>query len=373
MTDTPHELSVLRHEVRALLDQWRAQEWFVPRCDAWLRGYDLDFSRALAERGWIGITWPTRLGGGARSNLARLVVTEELLMAGAPVAAHWISDRQIGPAILRYGSPRLQEEFLPAITSAQVMFCLGMSEPEAGSDLAAVRTRAERVAGGWHVTGTKIWTSQAHRSTHAYVLARTGAADPKHENLTEFVLDLSAPGVTVRPIIDMAGEHHFNEMIFDGVFVPEHWTIGEPGNGWHQVTEQLAFERGGPERLLSTFPLLHTLIDRTDPQDRHARRTVGRLAARLLVLRRMAWEIAAAMDAGAAPVHKAAMLKGMGTTFEREVVEAAGELLDTEPDPTGAGAARLLADGVLAAPGFSIRGGTTEILATIVAREEVRR
>ncbi|MDQ0381364.1 acyl-CoA dehydrogenase family protein [Amycolatopsis thermophila] len=356
------DLAGLRTEVRTLIAKWD----FTPRCDAWLRGHDESFSRALAEHGWIGMTWPAGLGGSDRSNLARLVVTEELLRAGAPVAAHWMGDRQIGPAILRTGSPDLQRRYLPRIAAGEVTFCLGMSETESGSDLASVRTVAEPAEGGWRVRGRKIWTSHAHRATHAYVLARTGSGGGKHEGLTEFIVDMAADGVQVRPIHDLRGDHHFNEVTFDDVFVPAGDVLGTVGDGWRQVTEQLAFERGGMERVLSTYPLLEAVLAAPGAAGHAA--AIGTALARLATLRRLAWRVALALDTGEAPVHQAAMLKDLGTTFEGDVNELAREVLAIEPDPAASGAAGLLAEGVLAAPGFTIRGGTTEVLRVIIAR-----
>jgi len=373
-TETPEQLRRLRREVQQLVHEWRDSGRFEPTCDAWLRGYDLDFTKALAERGWIGITWPTELGGGGRSNSARLVVTEELLRVGAPVAAHWIADRQIGPAILRYGSTHLQQTYLPRIAAGEVTFCLGMSETESGSDLASVRTTATPVDGGWRVRGAKIWTSQAHRSTHAYLLARTDRGDHKHEGLTEFIVDMAAPGVAVRPIFDLRGNHHFNEVTFDDVFVPADHVLGRPGEGWQQVTEQLSFERGGMERVLSTYPLLAqalaTLRDR--PTDPGTAVRIGSALAQLAGLRALAWEVSVAMDAGHAPVQQAAVLKDLGTAFEREVADLVRELTLCEPDPAAGGLPGLLAGGILSAPGFTIRGGTSEVLRTVIARGAVR-
>lgn len=370
-TDSPAELATLREQVRHVVEDWQSSGRMVPSCDAWLRGYDLDFSKELGHRGWLGITWPTSAGGSGRSNRARLVVTEELLRAGAPVAAHWIADRQIGPAVLRYGSPELQREFLPRIASGEVTFCLGMSETESGSDLASVRTTAVPQDGQWRLDGRKIWTSQAHRSSHAYVLARTERTERKHEGLTELVVDMSSPGVEVRPIHDLRGEHHFNEVTFDGVLVPEGNVLGEVGQGWRQVTEQLSFERGGMERVLSTYPLLAAVVDvvqaRGEPSPAVGVQ-VGRMLARLGTLRRMAWDVAGALDRDEAPVLQAAMLKDLGNVFERDVNELARDVLDTEADPDSEGPEGLLAQGILAAPGFSIRGGTTEVLRTIIAR-----
>jgi len=371
--ESAEQLQLLRRQVQQLVHEWLDNGRFQPTCDAWLRSYDLEFTKALAEHGWIGITWPTELGGGGRSNVARLVVTEELLRAGAPVAAHWIADRQIGPAILRYGSTHLQRSYLPRIAAGEVTFCLGMSETESGSDLASVRTTATAVDGGWHVRGTKIWTSQAHRSTHAYLLARTDRGQHKHEGLTELIVDMAAPGVDVRPIIDLRGEHHFNEMTFQDVFVPTDHVLGQTGHGWQQVTEQLSFERGGMERVLSTYPLLAQVLAtfRDRPTDLTAAARIGSALAQLASLRALAWEVAEAMDAGHAPVQQAAVLKDLGTSFEREVANLARELTWCEPDPSAAGLPGLLAGGILSAPGFSIRGGTTEVLRTVIARGAV--
>ncbi|ORW23662.1 acyl-CoA dehydrogenase [Mycobacterium palustre] len=358
----------MRRQVRELTSSWLSAGRYVPRSDCWLRSFDLEFSRELAARGLIGITWPVEFGGRGLDARSRLVVTEELLRAGAPVAAHWISDRQIGPAILRHGSHELQKELLPGIISAEYIFCLGMSEPEAGSDLAAVRTTAKRVDGGWSVTGRKVWTSNAHRATHAYLLARTDSTGRKHEGLSEFIVDMATPGIEVSPITDMSGEHHFNEVSFTDVFIPENRLLGTEGNGWRQVIEQLSFERGGPERVLSTYPLLVEALD-------HLRRTsdgshdveLGALVARLATLRRQCWEIADALDAGRAPVVEAASLKYLGTEFENDVIEFARRvgLTTARNDP--------LAEALLAAPGFTIRGGASDVLLSIVTKSETRQ
>lgn len=355
----------LREQVRAVLKA--ADLGSRPRVDAWMRGHDPEFTAALAKAGLIGINWPVDVGGRAASNVDRLVLTEELLRFGAPVAAHWIADRQIGPAILRHGSDDLQREFLPGIAAGEVTFCLGMSEPDSGSDLAAVRTRAVPVDGGWKLTGTKIWTSHAHRSTHAYVLARTSSGTEKHEGLSEFIVDLGSDGVTVRPIIDLAGEHHFNEMVFDDVFVPSRHLLGDEGKAWRQVSEQLSFERGGMERVLSTYPVLASILDFRPNLD-VSLAALGTLIARLHTLRSMATEIAQSFDAGEAPIQQAALLKHLGTTFELEVVDLLREATSAVP-VDGQPLNELLSAGITASPGATIRGGATEVLLTIVGRE----
>ncbi len=258
----PPRVAALRAEVRAFLTAERAAGWWTPRADVWLSGWDERFSAELGRRGWLGMTIPVEYGGRGASPLDRYVVTEELLAAGAPVAAHWIADRQIGPTLLRFGTDDQQRRYLPGIAAGTVFFGIGMSEPDAGSDLAAVRTRADRVAGGWELTGSKVWTSGAHRAHAFFALARSAPRDERnrHAGLSQFIVELDAPGVQIRPIPLLTGAHHFNEVVFDRVFVPDELVLGEIGAGWRQVTSELAFERSGPERFLSTFPLLTAMI-----------------------------------------------------------------------------------------------------------------
>lgn len=375
MTGAQQEESLerLRQHVQSFLQTWRQDHEFTPKLDAWLRGYDRGFSRALGSQGWIGLTWPTQVGGSGRSHLARVVLTEELLRAGAPVAAHWIADRQIGPGLLRFGSEVLQQEFMPRIAAGEVTFCLGMSETEAGSDLAAVRTRAVRVGGGWLLSGAKTWSSHADKSDYAYVLARTSIEGSKHVGLSELIVDMAADGVKTEPIEDMLGESHFCNIVFDDVFVPDRRIIGAVGEGWRQVTETLSFERGGAERVLSTYLLFEAFARRVTASCRSDHRQVlGELGGRALALRQMVWRVAQSMDSGTAPVREAAILKHLGTTFERDVVDCARSML---PSLSGADFFRLeelVDEGTMASPAFTIRGGTTEVLLSIIGRSELK-
>jgi acyl-CoA dehydrogenase len=373
----PAATGALRAEVRGFLAEEREAGRFVPACDAWLSGWDEAFSRRLAGRGWVGMTVPPEYGGPGRSALDRYVVVEEVLAAGAPVAAHWVSDRQIVPNLLRYGNETLKRRYLPSIARGECYFAIGLSEPDAGSDLAAVRTAGTRADGGWRVSGTKIWTSGAHRARAFIALLRTGPPDgrQRHVGLSQLLIELDQPGVTIRPIVSMTGEHHFNEVVLDEVFVPDEQVVGTIGDGWAQVTSELAYERSGPERLLSTFVLLDTLAGELaararDGQHRDGRaaEALGQVTSRLWACRQMSLAVAGALAGGETPEIAAALVKDVGTRLESEIIDVARMLTAAEPDPDDGGIAGMLAHAVLHAPGFTLRGGTNEILRGIVAR-----
>jgi acyl-CoA dehydrogenase len=365
-------LAELRREVRQFAATARQQGLFDPSCDAWYAGWDESFSRQLARRGWVGMTIPQCYGGAGRTAVERYVVIEELLAAGAPVAAHWAADRQMAPAILRFGTEEQRERFLPAIARGEYYFAIGMSEPDAGSDLASVRTRAQKLSYGWRLTGSKIWVTGAHRANAVMVFARTSPPDvsARHAGFSQFIVTTDSPGVGIRPIPSLAGDVHFNEVVFDEVFVPDEMLIGVAGNGWEQVTAELAFERSGPERFLSTFPLLEVLMAAAHSRgDRGALAVVGDLLARLSTLRHMALRVSSTLDRGGDADLPAALVKELGTRFEGEVVEVARQILAIEPDDSyPEPACRLLAQAIRSAPLFTIRGGTNEILRGVISR-----
>ncbi|WP_235927636.1 acyl-CoA dehydrogenase family protein, partial [Sandarakinorhabdus rubra] len=356
--------AALRREVRGFLAP--ALTGLPPhlRAHSW-NGHSADFSRSLGARGWLGMTWPKALGGQERTALDRLVVIEELLAAGAPVAAHWIADRQTGPLLLRYGTPEQQAAYLPAIARGELYACIGMSEPGAGSDLAALTTRARPVDGGWRINGAKLWTTYAHKAHVMLLLCRTGEGQ-RHEGLSQLLVPMDTPGISVRPIIDLMGEHHFNEVHFDDVFVPADALVGAEGQGWAQVMSELAYERSGPERFLSTLVLAEELVavlGPDAPQAAHA--PIGRLAAHLIVLRQMARGMAALLEAGEDPALEAAIVKDLGATFEQAIPEVARALMPADPP---ADLLATLDSTIHIAPMVSLRGGTREILRGIIAR-----
>ena len=361
--------AALRAHVRAFLAEQLAAGTYTPSVDAWLSGWDEDFTAALARRGWLGMTAPVEYGGHGRSHLERFAVTEELLAAGAPVAAHWIADRQIVPSLLKYGTEAQRREFIPRIVRGECFFGIGMSEPDSGSDLASVRTRAERVDGGWSVTGTKVWTSGAHHAHAFIVLARTTAVDPEHRHagLSQFIVDLRGPGVDVRPIVSMNGAHHFNEVILDGAFVPDTMVFGEIGQGWRQVTSELAFERSGPERFLSTFMLLATSAEAMSAQGLARDAGIGRLLARIAGLHQMSSAVAGALERRDSADVAAAVVKVLGTTTEADIADFA-DLLDDAERETDRQLRGLVAAAVDQRPGFTLRGGTNEVMRGVIAR-----
>lgn len=366
-------LEGLRQEVRDFL----ATHPFEPSYSMFGE-FDPAFSEAVGSRGWIGMSFPKQYGGSERSILERYVVLEELLAARAPIYAHAVADRQSGPLLLRFGQEWQRREILPKIAAGTCYFCIGMSEPNSGSDLASVRTRATKVDGGYRVNGAKIWTSNAHRAHYMILLCRTGAgSESRHGGLSQLLVDMRTPGVTSRPIINLAGEHDFNEVVFEDAYVGEEMLIGEEGNGWAQVTSELTFERAGPERFISSHGVLEQLVDVLHRRLPHLSATsreraevaIGRLVAQLCTLRRISRSIATMLEQGEDPAFQAAMVKDLGTAYEREIPEIVRTLVDIAPEPHSRDPyAAALADVMLRAPSFTLRGGTTEILRGIIAR-----
>ena len=369
----PAEAIALRQEVRAFLTE--CAEQLPPPNSDFGSGHDPAFSAKLGRRGWIGMTWPKTYGGGERSFFERYVVTEELLAAGAPVSAHWIADRQSGPLLLAWGSEDQRRRYLPPITKGESFFSIGMSEPDAGSDLAAVRTSAKLVEGGWLVNGTKLWTSSAHLNHYMIALVRTSPpGDNRHAGLSQLIIDLKADGVTVRPIKNMAGREDFNEVVFTDLFVADADLVGEAGNGWAQVTSELGYERSGPERFLSAYRVFVEFVRLVQGcPNRFEAAAVGRIAAHLLTLRRMSMSVAGMLERGKAPNVEAALVKELGNNFEKLLPEIArlAAPLDEFDGSLGAAAAgfrQAYADTLLLSPSFTLRGGAREILRGVIAR-----
>jgi len=378
------EQNKLRQEVRDFLEEELRPGTFTPTCDAWIIGHDPVFTKKVAAKGWIGLTWPKEYGGQGRSYFDRLIVTEEMLRYGAPAACHWFADRQIGGAVLNYGTDVQKQEILPKILKGEAYVGLGMSEPEAGSDLASLQTRAVEDGDNFVINGQKVWTSGAHFMNYIYLVARTDAEVAKHKGISEFIVETSLPGITIRPLTDITGGEHFNEVFFDSVRVPKKYLIGERNKGFYQILNQLDYERSGMERLMGNYPLFDALIKYTKEtsydgkplsQDPIIRHKLAQLKIEFEVGRLQIYRVAMVMDEGRAPNWESSLSKAYSTSFEQHLASVAmdimglyGQLCSDSKWVQLGGMAR---DSYLASKGYSLQAGTSEILKNILAQRKL--
>ena len=363
----PPECETLRAEVRTFIAATLADFPASKRVRNW-SGRDPAFSRKLGARGWIGMTWPRRYGGHERTTLERYVVLEELLACGAPVGAHWVAERQSALLLMRLSPEVLAPRIVPRIARGETYFCIGMSEPDSGSDLASIRTRAVRTDAGWVINGRKVWTSGAHVAQYMIALVRTGTqGETRHAGMSQLLVDMKTPGLTVRPIVNQLGEHDFNEVTFDDVLVPHECLIGVEGDGWNQVSGELAFERSGPERYLSSTQLLLEMIDAGEPDTQRQAVAIGRIAAGYATLRQMSLGVSGMLARGENPALAAALVKDQGALVEQAMPDIAHDLYGGVA-PAGSPLAQAMSYTALAVPSFSLRGGTREILRGIIAK-----
>ncbi len=343
--------------------------------DTWIIGFDREFSKKLAARGWIGLTWPQEYGGQGKSYLDRLILTEELLLHSAPVAAHWLGDRQMGPSILRYGTAAQKAKFLPGIISGDSVFCIGMSEPGAGSDLAGLQTKAVLDGDDYVLNGQKIWTSFAHLADYCYLVARTNPEVPKHKGISEFLVDMHTPGITIKPIVDMTGAHHFNEVFFDNVRIPKEALVGEKDHGWYQIAAQLDYERSGIERLVSNYALFAAIKQHVRETGQHrseiVRHRLAQLHIEFCMGRWLVYRVAWKLSQGVVPNAESATAKTFCTEFEQRLAQTASEFMggygQLMPGSPRALLGGRVARAYLYAPAYTIQGGTSTILRNIMA------
>jgi 3-oxocholest-4-en-26-oyl-CoA dehydrogenase alpha subunit len=360
----------LQEEVRQFLASELPRGSFEPG-----RGMDCQvdrtFSRKMGERGWIGMALPKRYGGHERTAVDRFIVVEEMLRWGAPVHHHWTADRQSAQVILRFGSEEQRDRFIPPICAGELAFAIGLSEPDAGSDLAGIKTRASRVPGGWRVDGTKIWTSNAHNSDWFIALCRTSDDDDRHQGLSQLLIDLKSDGIQINPIPFLDGGHQFNEVVLNDVFVPDDLLLGQEGRGWEQTGNELSYERAGPDRLLSSWLLVEEFLRANADTElgERAVATLGWATARFWGIRQLCLAVARLIDIGSAPATEAALVKEMATRFEQDVIEAVSGLVEEAPSQSANQLLlRLLATSILAGPSYTIRGGTNEVLIGVAAK-----
>jgi alkylation response protein AidB-like acyl-CoA dehydrogenase len=358
------DLATLAEEAAAVAAEWSARTPFPE--DSWIVGHDPQLAEELGGRGWIGMTWPVEEGGGGRTAMERFVVFEQLIAGGAPIAAMWFADRQMGPSLLQFGTPDQRRRWLPGILSGESMWCIGMSEPDNGSDVAHLRTRAVRDGDGWVVTGQKVWTSGAAVADWIYLICRTDPDAPPHAGLSDLVIDMRSPGIEVRRIVDMTGNDHFCEVHLHEVRVPGDNLVGELNGSFRQVMRQMEHERGGIDRLVSNRLLFEQVrrsgwVDTDDPIVRQelADLDIGYRVGRLLVLRE---------TLGQAPKQFSAATKTFCTEYEQRVADFCARVAGpyaTLLDPSGDLASRV-ARAVCYAPAYTIMGGTTQILRNIL-------
>lgn len=380
--DLTEEQKSFREEVRSFLQTEIKQGTFVPKLGAYMEGFSQRFSKKLAERGWIGLTWPKTYGGQGRSYVDRTILLEELLKAQAPLSYYFVGERQIGPALMRHGSDELKQEFLPRIMNAEISFCLLLSEPDAGSDLASLRTTAIKEGNSFIVNGQKIWTTMGHLADFGWLLARTDL-DPtlrKHKTISEFILDMKTPGVTVEPVINMAGAHSFNEVFLDNVIIPEKYLVGTLNSGFSQIMEQVVYERAGMDRLMQNYVVKELILDyakRTKKNGRYlwedplVRNTIATIEIEFNIGRNLCYYVAWLLDQGKIPNYEAAVCKTFCTEFEQKLSDLTtglmglyGQLLPGCERAPYEGAA---AESYLWSPSYTIQGGAVEILKNIIA------
>ena len=374
------EQEAFRKEVSDFLEEEIRNGTFQPMCDGWIQGYSPGFTRKMATRGWIGLSWPRECGGQGRSETDRLILTEELLRYGAPAACHWFADRQIGRSLIAHGTEEQKQELLPLILKGEAYIGLGMSEPEAGSDLASLQTRAVEDGDDYIIDGQKMWTSCARFMTHVYLVARTDPDAPKHRGISEFVIDASLPGISIRPTIDITGSEAWGEVFYDGVRVSKRHLIGEKNRGFYQILNQLDYERAGLERLMGNYPLFEAIIEFTRETEHNGvplckdpliRDKLARLQVEFEMGRLLTYRVVLVMEQGRAPNVEAAMAKAYCTTFEQRLASVATEILglygQLVAESKWAPILGMAPHSYLGSKGYSLQAGTTEVLKNIVA------
>jgi 3-oxocholest-4-en-26-oyl-CoA dehydrogenase alpha subunit len=377
--DSP-EHAAFRAELREFLAEHLPREDWDMRNDRDVVGHEQEmftraFRKKLAGRGWLTMGWPETFGGAGASYMTQTVYMEEMSAAGAPGAYDqgvWLA----GPAVMMHGTAAQQERWLPAMRTADVHWCQLFSEPGAGSDLASLQTRAVRDGDAYVLNGQKIWTSGATEADWGILLARTDAEAPKHRGISYFMLDMRLPGVTVRPLVNMMGSEHFNEVFLDDVRVPADCLIGEENRGWYIATTTLDQERSSINRVVMTRSTLYALIDLVRGSAQHRNRAEIRheLAERYLefeIGRWLCYRVAQMQSEGKVPNSEASVSKVFGTELQRQMgitgMRVLGMAGQFEPGTDYAPLKGRIERWALAAPSYTIAGGTSEVNRNIIA------
>ncbi len=331
--------------------------------------FQRDWQRKMHADGWAGVSWPKEYGGRGASLLEQTIFYSEMAAAKVPRPANILGLVMGGPVVMAHGDESQKERFLEPILSAEEIWCQGFSEPESGSDLASLKTRATKVDGGWSVTGQKVWTTLAHISKWCMLVARTDADVPKHKGLTYFICDMEQEGVEVRPLLQITGEAEFNEVFFNEAFVPDENVIGGVGNGWMVAITTLMNERAGlgasaAVGISNDLDALVEMINQrglgSDPmlRQRIAKLKMGSEALRLGALRSLSSQIKTGI-----PGPEGSVLKWQWGSINQELTELATDALGSE----GLESEQEWTYKMLRSRANSIEGGTTEVLKNIIA------
>ncbi len=337
----------------------------------------MDFLRKLAAKKWVAPAWPVQYGGLGWSHINQMVFSEELAYAGAPDAGRVFNVGMIGPTLIVHGSEEQKRQHLPRITSGEVVWCQGYSEPGSGSDLASLQTRATRDGDDYVVNGQKIWTTGAHHADWCFLLVRTNPNAPKHKGISFLLADMKSPGISVRPIVNMAGYHEFNEVFFEDVRVPVANRIGEENNGWYVAMTLLDFERSNVASIAAnqrTLELLAGYIREHKPGGDYRAVLRHRLAdlwtanetGRLLSYR-TAWM----QESGLVANYEASVIKVFATELAQQITNFGLGLLGPqgtlEPDSRHALWDGIIEKGHLSNVSPTIYSGSSEIQRNIIA------
>lgn len=372
-----------REEVKEFLDMELDKGSFSPGNNCFAHQWSKEFSRKVAQKGWIGLAWQKEFGGQGRGYVDRTIMLEEMFRAGAPMAYHFMGDRQVGPGIIHYGSDYMKRQFLPEILAADVSFCLLFSEPDAGSDLANARTTAIEEGDHFIVNGQKVWTSNGHLADYGWALVKTEDSPgiSRYKAFSEMIIKMKSSGITIKPIINMAGAHSFNEVYFDNVTVPKENLVGARGNGFKQIMTGLDYERSGIERLMQNHQTKKALFEYVkntkkggEPLSRDplVREKIAKLEEEYEVARLFTYYVANLLDRGRIPTFEAAMGKMVSTLYEARLADMATRIIGLAallmPGSREAPFDGLVCDDYLWSPSYTLQGGSVEVLKNIIAR-----
>jgi 3-oxocholest-4-en-26-oyl-CoA dehydrogenase alpha subunit len=369
------EQQAFREEIQAFLKREQPEQasGFYPDSETdatWLR--QREFIHKLAERRWLTLAWPEEHGGLNADPMTQLVYNEEMAYQRAPTQLGVGPDR-VGPTLMLYGTDDQKRQFLPEIAAGNAIFCQGFSEPGSGSDLASLQTRAVREGDDYIVNGQKIWTSYAHRAEWMILLARTDPEAPKHKGISYLLLDMASPGITVRPLYDMLGQAHFNEVFFEDVRVPASNLVGEENRGWYVATATLDFERSGINRIIAGQKIYEMVVEyfRSDKASTPVRHKLAELKIEFEVGRLLAYRVSWMQSQGQLPNTEASISKLLGTELQQRValfgLTALGLPGALRPGESHAALNGRLERYYLSAASLTVAAGTSEIMRNIIA------